>query len=597
MSKVHLLSPDIISKIAAGEVIDRPASVVKELLENSLDAGSTHVEITIKQAGRSLIQIADNGSGIERDDLEKVFLRHSTSKINTFEDLFSISSLGFRGEALYSIAAVSDLMLRSTVDGQDSGWEIHMRGGEQKSLKPVAMKKGTEIKIQELFFNTPARRKFLKRDATEFSNILSLVLPYTIMHYSCRFLLHSDYKDTMRPVIDLLPAASCLDRISDVLSLKKTNLVYCSTQFAIRGISFEAYLGDQNIRRTSKDLQFVFINGRPVYHRLLSYRVNDMYRSLFPRDTYPFFALFLAVPPDQLDLNIHPAKREIKIEKEYDLCVKISEFCEEQIMKKGQVKHVESSPFVFKRNVEIKTDSDILYRHKNEPIDNYAQPLFTNTITESKSSEYIASATQRLIEPVDNERMENLNNSFILLMNEAHYLGAFRNKYLLFESQKTLLLVDQHAAQERITYESLITQCSNHVIEVQRLLAPIPMELTKTEMVLWEEIHGDLEKLGFSTTLWDSDAIALHSYPVLVHDPELAIRAVLSERNIKSYDLEALARAACRRSIMAGDYIDEKGANQIRQKLLMCSDPFICPHGRPTVVQLTEEFIDKQFLR
>ena len=289
MSTVKVLSPDVVSKIAAGEVIERPSSVVKELVENALDAGATRIEILVKEAGRSLIHVKDNGYGISQGDIQNIFLRHATSKISNVDDLFHITSLGFRGEALYSIAAVSDIILRSKTQEQDSGFEIHIRGGNILDVKPVGMQTGTEVEIYELFFNTPARRKFLRKNTTEFNHILSTLIPYTLVFPSCSFMLTSDYKSSQRTVLHLLTEKNSINRIARALHVEKDHIIELHQVIPNRDVTMHAFLGDMNIRRTSKDLQFIFVNGRPVINRLLSYRLNEMYRLLFPSDIYPFF--------------------------------------------------------------------------------------------------------------------------------------------------------------------------------------------------------------------------------------------------------------------------------------------------------------------
>ncbi len=260
MKNVHILPPDIISKIAAGEVIDRPASVLKELIENSLDAQANVIEIELEDAGKTLIKIRDNGTGIEQDDMETIFARHSTSKIASIDDLFDIHSLGFRGEALYSICAVSDITVRSKTASSDSGWEIHMRGGKKLDLKPVAMQNGTEIEVKELFFNTPARRKFLKSGPAEVSAVLGILIPYALLYPNCRFRLTHGNKT----LIDVAPAADIKDRLAHVLNLDSKFFIEVDRDLTQEDIHIHLVAGDINIIRPKRDMQFIFINGRPV---------------------------------------------------------------------------------------------------------------------------------------------------------------------------------------------------------------------------------------------------------------------------------------------------------------------------------------------
>lgn len=258
MGNIHILPDEIISKIAAGEVIERPASVLKELVENSLDAGASVIEVNARDAGKTFLRLVDNGMGIARDDLDVIFNRHATSKISGLDELYAIASLGFRGEALYSIAAVSDVTVASKIDGQDSGWELHVRAGKRLSLRPVAMRTGTAIEIRELFFNMPARKKFLKSDTAEFSRMIDLFIPYTLLYPAIRFVLnHND-----RTVLDLSETADVKERISKALHVEMADLIEGKRDSSSMGASIRMVLGDINIHRSRKDTQFIFVNGR-----------------------------------------------------------------------------------------------------------------------------------------------------------------------------------------------------------------------------------------------------------------------------------------------------------------------------------------------
>src|SRR3989344_8609166 len=347
MSKVHLLPEDVISKIAAGEVIERPAAAVKELLENSLDAQADTIEIHLSEAGKTLIHIKDTGSGIDKADLEKIFLRHATSKIASADDLDNIQSLGFRGEALYSIASIADVTLRSKTrsldklgmpknQAQDSGWEIHLRCGKKIDFRPVTMTQGTEIEVRELFFNTPARRKFLKAKTTELNQILSTVIPYTLLYPACRFQVTHQGKS----LLDLPPADSQLSRIARTLNLDTAHLVETKYSDAENSISVQAILGDINIKRAQRDMQFIFINNRPVQNKSISFHMNQIYQLIFPPRVYPCFAVFIRIPAEQVDVNIHPTKREVKIRNEHQVSTILRQICEQALMTAGQAKQV-----------------------------------------------------------------------------------------------------------------------------------------------------------------------------------------------------------------------------------------------------------------
>lgn len=588
MNKVHLLSPDVISKIAAGEVIERPASVLKELVENALDAGATEISVRVKEAGKTLIHIKDNGTGIEKDDLEKIFLRHSTSKIKNMDDLEKIRSLGFRGEALYSVASIADIVLRSKTAGQESGWEVHFRGGKKIGLRPVAASVGTEIEVQELFFNTPARKKFLKSNTTEMNQILNIFLPYAISRPDCRFLLTHQDKD----ILDLPRSANLIGRIAHALGFNEKNMIESRQAFTERNTSVHLVLGDINIKRARRDLQYIFINGRPVQNRSLAFHINRIYRLVFPPENYPFFALFLELPPEDIDVNIHPTKREVKLKDEPALASLLRRMCEEALMSMGQAKQVGVNSWGEEEQTGIPA-AEIIYG-----------PGQSSRMSGSFIGENMSSPSAQLNEFLKAEFTFSDHNLFTQKqsnlqdkLSSARFIGAFIKKFLIFEGERSLFVIDQHAAQERIIYEQLKKQSELGNVEIQQLLSPILMTLTPQEMLIWEESKETLEENGLSSTLFDNQTIAIHSHPQLLQNPEPTIRYYLAGGNIVRFDHNTIASQACRSSVMAGDALGREQAEYQRSELIKCADPFTCPHGRPTVIEITEAFLDRQFLR
>jgi len=592
MSYVHVLPPEIVSKIAAGEVIERPASVVKELLENSLDAAADTIEIHLKEAGKTLIHIKDNGHGIAQDDLKKIFLRHATSKIKNINDLYAIHSLGFRGEALYSVAAIADVALRSRTQDAETGWEIHLRGGEQLDLRPASIPVGTEIEIKELFYNTPARKKFLKTNTAEMRQILNTVIPYVLQHPHCRFLLiHQD-----KTLLDLKPAPSLCHRAAATLNLDQHHILETKQAFPEKNISIHMLLGDINIVRSRRDMQFIFVNGRPVQNKNISFHMNNIYRLILPPNYYPFFVLFIQMPAEDLDVNIHPTKREIKIKEEQTLCSILRRLCEKTLMSTGSAKQAEVPTQEKEKNKEKPVRGYTSAKILNNPL---PTQLFEPTVSYKKKA-----PTEQHAFPHDNQysqmeeafhakQQDTLQNK----LSHARYIGAFIHKFLFFELDNSLLLIDQHAAAERITFEQLIRQMEKGQVEAQNLLSPDLLSLSPQEILMWEESKEHLEEAGFTSTQFDETTIAIHSYPVLLKDPKKAVRDVLAGENPARCDHETIARRACRASIMTGDPLHKEQAEHLRSELLNCLAPFTCPHGRPTVVEMSEEFLDKQFLR
>ncbi len=598
MPKVHILPADVISKIAAGEVIERPASVIKELVENALDAGADTITVQLKDAGKTLIKIKDNGCGIAPDDLEKIFTRHATSKIKEIHDLAAIHSLGFRGEALYSIGAIADVTLRSksveapagsTFGGTKrggtppkAGWEIHLRGTERLGLRPCSLTHtGTEIEVKELFYNTPARKKFLKNNSTEIHQILNIFIPYTLLHNTLRFKLTHEERD----LIDLPPDANPISRIAHALNLDEKHILDTGVQ-NLDPLQAHLILGDINIKRARRDMQFIFINNRPVQNKSISFHLNQIYRLIMPQDHHPFFAVSLEIPPEELDVNIHPAKREVKIRNEQTICSVLRRLCEETLMQSGRIKQVT-------RHRTQDTSQDVMeqaWREKSSPevifdSSHYAYP------SDSASRE-----VQEFFIPQENLaalRQENLSSK----LSQAVYIGSFVHKYQLFQTPSSLLVMDQHAAAERITYERLIAQIQKGNVEVQRLLSPVLVKVSPQEIIIWEEMQDRLKDMGLDTNAWDKETVAIHSHPIFLKDIERGVRYLLAGEDIGKNDHETIARRACRSSVMAGDLLDSQEALSLCSQLIKCLDPLTCPHGRPTVIEVSKNFLDKQFLR
>jgi DNA mismatch repair protein MutL len=566
MTKVNVLSPDVIAKIAAGEAVERPGSVVKELLENALDAGATAIEVHLKDAGRELIHIKDNGAGIGREDLEKLFQRHATSKITAIDDLDNLNSMGFRGEALYSIAAVSDVTLGSR-SLADDGWQIHIRGSVRQNLEPASLAHmGTDIKVAELFFNTPARRKFLKNNATELRQVLNTVIPYSLIYPEKRFLLtHAD-----RTLLDLRPAPSSLDRAAAALNVPMDHLLETDQEFTQEGIRVRMILGDINIQRPRRDLQFIFINDRPVDSKNLAYNLNDIYKLIMPPGSYGAFIVNIHLNPANVDVNIHPTKREVRLKDEARIISLIRRMTENQLMQKGGAKQF---------SYQEQSQGNFNLRHPDPP------RFWADT--DLKTSNDLPLDFQLFGEE------DTLRSKF----SRARFVGSFLQKFLIFESDRSLLIVDQHAAQERIMFEKFRDQIEGAKVESQPLLTPLLIRLTPQERIAWEELQENLTAAGIETTQFDNDTIAVQTQPLLLRNIEAVVRSLLAGGQALRTDRDTLARRACKASIVAGDKLDISQVDHQRKQLLGCKDPFTCPHGRPTLIEVTQDFLDRQFLR
>ncbi len=449
---------------------------------------------------------------------------------------------------------------------------------------------GTDIKIAELFFNTPARRKFLKNNASELHQILNIVLPYTLIYPEKRFVLtHAG-----RSLLDLRPAPSPLDRAAAALNVRMNHFLETDQEFVEEQIRIRMILGNINIQRPRRDLQFIFINNRPVESKNLSFNLNDVYKLILPPGVYGAFIVNITLNPANVDVNIHPTKREVRLKDEARIISLLRRMTEYQLMHKGQAKEfsfptrrpgLPADQMIFApgqlqanmsiRECSIRTSTRILatfgIRHRSQPSGN-DMPC------------EIFSFLARIIPCAPNSPGHDL-------------WEAFLQKFLIFEADESLLIVDQHAAQERIMFEKFKDQIENAKVESQPLLTPLLLKLTPQEKIAWEELQEKLTAAGIETTQFDDDTIAVQTQPLLLKNIEAVVRSLLAGEDAPRMDHETLARRACKASVVAGDKLDTTQADHQRKQLLECKDPFICPHGRPTLIEVTQDFLDRQFLR
>lgn len=578
MKRINILPSTLTSKIAAGEVIERPASVIKELLENSLDARADSVEIDLQAAGKKFIRIKDNGSGIYPDDMEKLFNRHATSKLSAQSNLESISSFGFRGEALYSIGSVSDIIFKSKLSSAETGWENHTRGNKQFKLSPASIPEGTEIEINELFFNTPARKKFLKSDSTEMYHILNTVTLYSLIFPKVSFTLTHNNKTRLK----LNATSNTLDRIKQALKIDPKDIITVEKKLSQKNMNLKIFLGNINIKRNRRDMQFIFVNNRPVQYNRLRFHINKAYESLFFPGAFPAFLAFIEVPPENVDVNIHPAKQQVKINDEYTLSTFLRSVCQEALSTQGQAQEATRIHPFLKPFEEQKPGYSFTTDRNHQP-----QQFAFSAQAQSK--------TDSVAEPQESFQNKNIKTK----LSTARFIGNLLKKYLFFEAEDSLLIIDQHAAHERINFELFLNQIKTGHLETQHLLQPILIPVSSQELIIWNEVNETLESIGFSTRQWDEETIALHTHPQLIKKPEIALKNLLvpEKKDKNNYDKDILASKACHNSIRTGYLLSAPEALSLKDHLLRCNNPLTCPHGRPTIVEIPENIFQKQFLR
>ena len=596
MPEVKILPLDVVARIAAGEVVDRPASVVKELLENSLDAGATRIEVHLTAGGKTLIQLKDNGSGIARADMGSLFFRHATSKIASGDDLDSIASLGFRGEALYSVSSVAELTLKSRAKGSTEAWEMKVKGGARELPVPTAMpSQGTDIRVEEIFFNTPARKKFLKSDASELDQAVNVFLPYALLYPDKHFILTHNG----RGIYDLPPEKSGAARAAKALAFDVRHIITLN-KTGNNDLAVSGLLGDINISRARRDAQYVFVNGRPVQSKSVLFHMNDVYRLIMPEGTHPFFVLFLEIPHGEVDVNIHPNKREVRIRDEARIGSLIRRSVEQALMTGGGPKEVAEDIFKFEPGLGSNPKEEGIPASRMVFGPGHSSPAtFVPRFSSAGGSVTPSAAADRTpdfftyTEQVAATREEGVKERLL----RARFIGTFIQKYHLFEEGDGVFFLDQHAAQERILFEAFSKQMASGVMETERLLTPIIVRLSPRELLLWENAKAVLHELGFESGLMGDGAVALQSHPRLIKAPEAAFRALLADEGGRVPVRDILARRACRASVMTGDRMHADEAREQLKRLMACADPFTCPHGRPVFIEIKASFLDRQFLR
>ncbi len=579
---IKLLSEETINKIAAGEVIERPANVVKELVENSLDAKSENLEIQIEGAGRELIRIKDDGFGMEKEDLLKSCLRHATSKISKFEDLISLSTLGFRGEALASIAAVSNLVIQSQPKGRQSGWEIRLSGGKLKDSRAFAGSGGTIVEVNNLFFNTPAREKFLKSDATEKSRIIRLIEEISLSRPDISFKVIADGKT----VLSAPKTKNILERIADVLGSELAlNLIPVEVSHPNGRI--KAFITKREYSLPNKNSQFLFVNGRPVsFPKTISYAVFEAYKENLQVGRSPGVIIFLELKPEQIDVNIHPTKREVRFSQEQEIKQLLYSAIKKAVSESGM-----ASIAAEKNRAQKPFGGDF-----RSSADNFE---YSNRFHGSSRTGFTIQDLKKVY------GSEKEFAAFSPNRENFRILGQLNNLYIICQMDNSMLIIDQHAAEERIKYEEYFSQWQKKRIPVQPLLFPVTVELSPSQNALLKENIEVLRNLGIEAEDFGGKTLRITGLPAVlgpgreVNDILLKIIDALLEgsKMPAAEKIENIIRAACRSSVKAGDSLAPLEMNKLVKALFQCRSHYTCPHGRPTSFKVSLNELEKYFGR
>ena len=590
---IKALSEDLRNKISAGEVVERPSSVVKELIENSLDAGSSEISIVIEKGGHHTIQVRDNGSGISPDDLPSSIKRFHTSKIETVDDLFSINTLGFRGEALSSIASISEMSILSS-NGNGEGAELPILNGAPGEVQPAADIGGTEITIRNLFYNTPARKKFLKTPRTELRKIVDVVRCYGLAFPDVEFRLVADDRDIFH--VHAEPLEERIDNLLDPTYSR--NLL--PLNITKGDIALSGFVGNLNLVRSRPGEQYLFLNRRFIKDRLMNRAVYNAYESLIKRGEYPFFVINLLLPGDQVDVNVHPMKTEVRFKDEWRLFhILKSEVADALSSVLDTIPGFDTSY----QNSEINKGNDNFNPYSTAPRETIPTDPNQNTL-EFNSSDNLSPSkgdilrardyvTKLAEKPVNNQQSIATEN-----------IWQIHKKYIVSEVNSGLVIIDQHVAHERILYEDALKAFESTSMASQTLLFPETLEFSPDDFDALFDVLPYLEKIGFKIKKQNNLSIKIDAIPseMAIGNEREVIREILDNflkerKKYSSFQEGIAAMFACKAAIKAGDSLMREEMQELVNRLFSTKHPYYCPHGRPIIVQMSLDELDGRFER
>ncbi len=598
-SLIRIMPESLANKIAAGEVVQRPASVVKELVENALDAGARHITVILKDAGKTLVQVVDDGCGMSPADARLCFQRHATSKIRTIDDLERIHTLGFRGEALASIAAVARVELKTKRAQDAAGYRVQIEGGQLIAAEPCATANGTSVAVRNLFYNVPARRNFLKTPATEFKHIIETFQVLALSHPEVGLTLIHDDVEIYRlvPETDPSPAERLRRRIGTLFgpeyALQTIPVEETTSYLSVRG-----FLGRPELHRKSRGEQFFFVNRRYVRHRYLEHAVTSSYEHLIPEGAHPFFVLFLELDPKHVDVNVHPTKAEVKFDDERGIYGVLRAIVRRALGMADLVPQLESA-------AAVTVPSDVAQTAAAPRTEvSGATPL---RMPPGEVSRRLYAVEPDTVEPIPQQTV--LPSSVRPESDEETpehdtLIWQVHDRYILTQIRSGLLLIDQNAAHERILYERALRNLESGFGLSQQLLFPQTLEFSPADFALIEELMPELRALGFDLELFSGRTVVVRGVPddIRPGDERTMLEDLLAQYKanlpLRLPSRENLARSVARRNaIRPGTRLTEKQMRTLIDQLFLCETPYVSPTGRPTMIRLTLEELERRFGR
>lgn len=611
ISVIHQLPPEISNKIAAGEVIQRPASVVKELLDNALDAGADQVRVIIQNAGRTLIQVIDNGCGMSQADLHLCFKRHATSKINSVDDLFKIRTLGFRGEAMASIASVAQVTVKTKRAEDDNGWEMEIWGGEEKEIIPSAVENGTSIAIRNLFFNVPARRQFLKTDVTELRHIIRAVQYAALANTGIAFYMEADGE-----IIYDLPAETLKQRITRIFgSPYKASLIEFNDETSY--VKIRGFASDPKLAKKSRGEQFLFVNGRPFQHRYLTHVILSLYDAWTRNNEYPFYALFFEIDPSKIDVNVHPSKMEVKFEDERSIIQLARSVVNRALNTHFQVPNVPdySDDAFLTDNEHTSVFSNVLNfpesKQRGSSGGEFSFPSRINSRAGHQAGKGNFDFGEKLYGGAKAGKPTNddADEFFKASQHTRQQVGSERNFwqlhdcYILSQTRTGVCLIDQFRAHKRIIFEKAIHATEAALPSTQQLLFAQTLELSASDFQLLKELYTIIHRMGFSVQLMSGNTAMITGVPadIEIGNEEEVLVSMLHQyqelehkTSLSARDKLAIAFAA-KAAIPRGKKLKPVEMEALVDQLFECEQPYLDPLQKPTIIYLSLDEIGARF--
>lgn len=626
---IVLLDDNTISKISAGEIIENPASVVKELLENSIDAGAKNITVEVKNSPTDFIRITDDGCGFKADEIELAFMRHSTSKLSKIEDLEELTTLGFRGEALASISSIAKIRLLTKNSEDLAGTSTKIENGKIIEQSNVGMPHGSTFYVEDIFYNTPVRKKFLRADNVEFNLIFDVIQKIALGNPKVSISYIRDGKT----LLNSYKNSNYKNHILNVLGREiATNLI--ENSFSSENYKIRAYFSNNKLFRSSRNHQYIYINGRYVTNREISREIEKVYKSLIPLNRFPVFILFIDINSSLIDVNIHPKKHEVKLSNENNLIAILCEMVEEVLYPNRSIREIEDEPKVNLNVFDIFDDksNDNLINFKEpayEPSDNYIKEfdIDNQSFHENYQPFDVYEENADNNNDIDNieENTKDFNNYNIPSLEQyqedsflndkevidsnlinTRIVGILFDTFIILENKNKdlIYLVDQHAAHERVMYEKYKKQYLNSNINSQVLLKPEIIELNASEYMKIEKNFHLFKDLGFSIDSFGENSIILREVPMIFGFPTYVsfIRDIIDSLDDKIYsnyqaDMWKVMKKACLKAVKAGDTLSNMEVKELINSLIHCENPYTCPHGRPTIIDIKKTTIAKLFLR